>query len=198
MTQGHFQRKRALEAERSPGEVARAVARAKQGDQAAIRFLYLRYADNVFGYARSLVRNDFDAEDITQQVFTRMLTAISGYEQRSAPFTAWLLRITHNLAIDHLRRKTPMAVEPDAAAGERQAPATSAELRAELCDALAELPEVQREVVLLRHLGGYSPSEIAVHLGRSEDSVHGLHHRGRRTLKEALVRSGSVPATVAA
>src|SRR5947209_18988046 len=107
MSQACFQGKRTLEAEQRPGEVARAVTRAKQGDRAAIRFLYLRYAGNVYGYARSIVRNDHDAEDVVQQVFTRMLTAILSYEQRSVPFSAWLLRITHNMAIDYLRRRTP-------------------------------------------------------------------------------------------
>ena len=108
MSQGCFQSKRTLEDERRPGEVARAVTRAKQGDQAAIRYLYTRYAGNVYGYARSIVRNDHDAEDVVQQVFTRMMTAIQSYEQRSVPFSAWLLRITHNMAIDYVRRRTPI------------------------------------------------------------------------------------------
>ncbi len=115
MAQGCFRGKRTLEAERRPGEVSRAVARAKQGDRQAIRFLYLRYADNIYGYARSIVRNDHDAEDIVQQVFTRMLTAIRTYEERSVPFSAWLLRIAHNMAIDHLRRRSPVCDEPELA-----------------------------------------------------------------------------------
>ncbi len=193
-----FQGKRTLDAERRPGEVARAVSRAKQGDRAAIRFLYLRYSGNVYGYARSIVRNDHDAEDIVQQVFTRMLTAIRSYEQRSVPFSAWLLRITHNMAIDHVRRRTPVVDEPDRSAVEEQPRLESSHLRAVLCGALAELPPVQREIVVLRHLGGYSPTEIAERLGRSEDSVHGLHHRGRRALQATLARAGATPSTVAA
>jgi RNA polymerase sigma-70 factor, ECF subfamily len=200
MSQGCFQGKRTLEAEQRPGEVARAVARAKQGDRAAIRFLYLRYAGNVYGYARSIVRNDHDAEDVVQQVFTRMLTAIQNYEQRSVPFSAWLLRITHNMAIDYLRRRTPICEEPEKAVLEepRMDSFEAGQLRDALRDALSELPELQREIVVLRHLGGLSPREIADRLGRSEDSVHGLHHRARRALKLALTDAGATPMTVAA
>jgi RNA polymerase sigma-70 factor (ECF subfamily) len=198
VTQGCFKGKRTLEAERRSGEVSRAVARAKQGDRQAIRFLYLRYADNVYGYARSIVRNDHDAEDIVQQVFTRMLTAIGGYEERSVPFSAWLLRIAHNLSIDHLRRRNPVCEEPEVMAAPDIPAADSHHLRTAIHDALAELPEPQREIVVLRHLAGLSPGEIAERLGRSEDSVHGLHHRGRKALQAALVEAGATPATLAA
>ncbi len=193
MAQGSFQRKRTLEPERRPGEVERAVARAKRGDRSAIRFLYLRYAGNVYGYARSIVRNDHDAEDVVQQVFTRMLTAIESYEQRAVPFSAWLLRITHNMAIDCLRRRTPVCEQPDLAVADSHSELEAAQLRTALRDALAGLPDVQREIVVLRHFGGLSPGEIAERLGRSEDSIHGLHHRGRRALKDALTQAGTSP-----
>jgi RNA polymerase sigma-70 factor (ECF subfamily) len=198
MEHGCFQGKRTLEPERRPGEVARAVSRAKQGDRGAIRFLYLRYSGNVYGYARSIVRNDHDAEDIVQQVFTRLLTAIQGYEQRSVPFSAWLLRITHNMAIDHMRRRAPVCEEPELTPGSEHPHVEINHLRGALRDALSELPPVQREIVVLRHVGGLSPREIAERLGRSEDSVHGLHHRGRRALQAALASAGATPSTLAA
>jgi RNA polymerase sigma-70 factor (ECF subfamily) len=198
MSQGCFQGKRTVEAETRPGEAARAVARAKQGDRAAIRFLYLRYSGNVYGYARSIVRNDHDAEDVVQQVFTRMLTAIQNYEQRSVPFSAWLLRITHNMAIDYLRRRMPVCEDPERAVVEDRPEFETGQLRGALREALAELPEVQREIVVLRHFGGLSPGEIAARLGRTEDSIHGLHHRARRTLKRSLAEAGATPMTAAA
>jgi RNA polymerase sigma-70 factor, ECF subfamily len=199
MAQGSFHCKRTLDAERWPGEVARAVARAKQGDRAAMRFLYLRYSDNVYGYARSIVHNDHDAEDVVQQVFTRVLTAIESYKQQpSVPFSAWLLRIAHNMAIDHVRRRRPTFDEAQTPVAEERCQLEVSHLRGQLREALAELPEVQREIVVLRHLAGFSPVEIAERLGRSEDSVHGLHHRGRRTLQTALTHAGAAPATMAA
>jgi RNA polymerase sigma-70 factor, ECF subfamily len=198
MAQGCFTSKRTLETETRPGEIAQAVARAKQGDHAAMRFLYLRYSGNVYGYARSIVRNDHDAEDVVQQVFTRLMTAIRSYEQRSVPFSAWLLRITHNMAIDYVRRRTPCVDEPERPVAEERPQFEPHHLRGVLQDALTELPEVQREIIVLRHLGGYSPGEIADRLGRSENSVHGLHHRGRRTLQRALAQAGATPCTLAA
>ena len=181
--------------EASGADVGTAVARAKQGDEEAIRFLYERFSARVYAHARGIVRNPHDAEDITQLVFTRMLTALRSYEQRSAPFSAWLLRITHNAAIDHLRRTAPVMLDDNLVACPPAEPETQ---RAALLSALATLPRVQREVVLLRHLGGYSPGEIASRLGRSENAVHGLHHRGRRALRLALTQTGSRPMTAAA
>jgi RNA polymerase sigma-70 factor (ECF subfamily) len=62
-------------------------------------------------------------------------------------------------------------------------------------EALLELPRDQREVVVLRHVAGFSPPEIATLTGRSVGSIHGLHHRGRRALAAGLLEQGVVPAT---
>ena len=168
------------------------IVRAKQGDSDAIRYLYLRFADNVYGYARSIVRDEHEAEDVTQQVFTRLMGSIERYEQRSVPFSSWLLRITHNMAIDHIRRRRAVPCEDTFAVDEGHEEHGAA-LSLTLRDALAELPEEQREVVVLRHVAGWSPGEIAAHLGKSEDSIHGLHHRGRRALKQELVARDAAP-----
>ena len=175
--------------------VARAVVRAKQGDRDAVRFLYLRYADNVFGYVRTIVRDHHDAEDVTQQVFAKLITAIAKYEPRGVPFVAWLLRMSHNVAVDAMRaRRATPATEifgPDAVC--EDAPERARSLHA----AFAALPEDQREVVVLRHVLGLSPVEIAQRLGRTNSSVYGLHHRGRRTMCAELRRLDSSPLTAA-
>jgi RNA polymerase sigma-70 factor (ECF subfamily) len=196
-TAGRFHRKTRLEKEARPGELARVIASAKAGDSEAIRYLYLRYKDNVYGYARSIVRDEHDAEDVTQQVFARLMTAISSYQQRSVPFTAWLLRITHNMAIDHIRRRRAIPCE-EPHAGTRHFEDRGNEVSAALRQAIRELPDGQREVIVMRHVGGLSPAEIAERLDRSEDSIHGLHHRGRRALQQALVALDVAPVTAAA
>src|SRR5581483_1213139 len=66
--------------------VRTAVARAQQGDEEAVRFLYLTYADNVYGYVRSIIRDDHEAEDVTQLVFAKLMTAIHKYEDRGISF----------------------------------------------------------------------------------------------------------------
>jgi RNA polymerase sigma-70 factor (ECF subfamily) len=176
--------------------VSRAVTRAKQGDRDAVRFLYMRYADNVYGYVRTIVRDHHDAEDVTQQVFAKLITAIAKYEQRGVPFVAWLLRMSHNVAVDAVRaRRTTPAEEifgPDDAICD-DAPERARSLHA----ALAALPEDQRQVVVLRHVLGLSPVEIAEQLGRTNSSVYGLHHRGRRALCAELERLDSTPLTAA-
>ena len=175
-------------------ELSRVIARAKQGDSGAIHWLYVNYSDNVYGYARSILRDEHEAEDIRQQVFVRLITSIGSYKERSVPFAAWLLRVTHNMAIDYLRRRRPILCEearsPNVRAEER-----GRELSEALTTALSELPPIQRDVIVLRHVAGYSPSEIAERLGKSEDSIHGLHHRGRRALKQSLARLEAVPVT---
>jgi RNA polymerase sigma-70 factor, ECF subfamily len=178
----------------SKRELSQVIARAKEGDSNAIHWLYVHYGENVYGYARSILRDEHEAEDIRQQVFTRLITSIGRYEERAVPFSAWLLRVTHNLAIDHLRRRRPILCE-EARAVDDRAEDRGRELSEALTAALSELPEIQRDVIVLRHVAGYSPSEIADVLGKSEDSIHGLHHRGRRALKQSLKRLDAMPVT---
>ena len=170
-----------------------AVARAKEGDQEALRFLYVSYAHNIYGYVRSIVRDDHEAEDVTQHVFAKLMTTIVKYDDRGVPFFAWLLRLARNVAIDHLRanRLTPTdnLLDPDAASGIDLDHAET--VRA----ALATLPDEQRQVVLMRHVVGLTPGEIADQMGRTEGSIHGLHHRGRRALQRELERLNSTPCT---
>jgi RNA polymerase sigma-70 factor (ECF subfamily) len=165
--------------------IARAVARAKEGDREAVRFLYIRFADNVYGYVRSIVRDEFEAEDVTQHVFAKLMTVIGTYEQRSVPFAAWMLRLAHNASIDHLRKRRPIPAAEVYGADER-VPEGNEERSRELRDALETLPEEQRDVILLRHVVGLTPPEIADRLGKTEPSIHGLHHRGRVALRSAL------------
>lgn len=192
VSNGRFQRRARLDRDERPGELKNVIARAKAGDRDAFRYLYQRFAGNIFGYARSIVRDEHDAEDVTQQVFTRMMTAIANYEDRGVPFSAWLLRIAHNMSIDHMRRR--VVVAEDVQQAEQRVDSEHAHhLSLSLREALAELPDGQREVVLLHHVAGWSPTEIAEKLGRSEDAVHGLHHRGRRQLKATLRALDAAP-----
>ena len=64
-----------------------AVARAKQGDREALRYLYVSYSHNIYGYVRSIVRDDHEAEDVTQHVFAKLMTALGKYDERGVPFS---------------------------------------------------------------------------------------------------------------
>ena len=190
-------RSAAIESDDAARATRLAVARAKQGDREAIRFLYVRYADNVYSYVASILRNHHEAEDVTQQVFAKLQDSLKRYEDRGAPFLSWLVRLARNAAIDQIRsrRAIPLA-EPIQA----QAPddSVASDRRELLRTALAGLPEDQREIIVLRHLGGLAPAEIAQRMGRSESAITGLHHRGRRALRAELTRLGAAPVTIAA
>jgi RNA polymerase sigma-70 factor, ECF subfamily len=173
------------------------VARAKEGNQEALRFLYLQYADHVYGYVRSIVRDDYEAEDVTQHVFAKLMTVISKYEQRSVPFAGWILRLAHNAAVDHLRGGR-RAIPAEEIFGDDERVQDDPDRRSCLREALSTLPEEQRRVVVLRHLVGLTPPEIAAQTGHSEASVHGLHHRGRRALQAELTRMDAAPVTASA
>jgi RNA polymerase sigma-70 factor, ECF subfamily len=178
-------------------EVRLAIARAKQGDQEALRVLYIRYSDNVYGYVRSIVRDDREAEDLTQQVFMKLITVIVKYEDQGVPFSGWLLRLARNATLDHLRRRRPTPIEEVTGADHHHDDDDTRERARDLHAALASLPEEQRSVMIMRHVVGLSPPEIAERMGRSESSIHGLHHRGRRALRQELRQLGSAPATSA-
>lgn len=172
----------------------KAIERAKEGDRDALGFLYVRYADNIYGYVKSIVRDEHEAEDITQNLFSKLTVALSRYEPRSVPFSAWILRVARNLALDHIRAVRAIPCEEvrpvDAVADDY-----SFERSCALQDALDALPRDQRQVLILRHVVGLTPGEIARSLGKSEGSIHGLHHRGRRTLQRELADSGAGPVT---
>lgn len=179
----------------APGDswlTQQAVARAKAGDREGLHFLYVRYADDVLRYVRSFVSDHHEAEDITQNVFAKLITAIMKYEQREVPFSAWILRVARNASLDHLRAKRAIPAEEVRVADTGRAQ-TSLDRERGLREALEQLPEDQREVLVLRHVVGLSPVEIASTLNKTESSVHGLHHRGRCTLRASLAELGVAP-----
>lgn len=190
-----FRSRRSLsESARGSAEARLAVARAKEGDREALRFLYTRYCDNVYGYVRSIVRDDREAEDLTQHVFMKLMSVIVKYDDQGVPFSGWLLRLARNVALDHVRRQR--ADPSEEVLVSTGADAHSERHRArDLREALAALPQDQREVMVMRHVVGLSPPEIASLMGRTESSIHGLHHRGRRTLQEELRRLDWAPIT---
>lgn len=176
-------------------QLSRAIADAKLGGREGFDYLYHQYADNVYSYVRTIVRDDHSAEDITQQVFAKLLVKISAYEQRAVPFAAWLLRISRNCAIDQVRRNRTICVE-EVVKVEEAYDETGKELRSEISDALLELSHNQRHVLVMRHFIGLSPREIATQIGKSEGAVHTLHHRARRRLRDELIKRSSAPASI--
>jgi RNA polymerase sigma-70 factor (ECF subfamily) len=174
-----------------------AVARAKDGDMSAFDFLYVRFADDVQAYVNSIVRDPHTAEDLTQNVFAKLMKSIHKYEPRDVPFAAWILRVARNVALDHLRARRQIPFEEVRTSDEGLDEMSFDRLEC-LREALLRLPPDQREVLVLRHVAGLTPGEIAERLGKSEGSIHGLHHRGRGALQAALRELEAAPVTASA
>jgi RNA polymerase sigma-70 factor (ECF subfamily) len=176
--------------------VAAATSRARDGDEDALRLLYLLYADNVFGYVLAIVHDEHDAEDITSEDIARLPRALTHYRVSGTPDVAWLLRVARNAALDHLRaqRSVPLAEVP----GHRHEELHAHERLDDLRAALEALPADQRHVMVLRLIAGLTPAEVAERLGRSVDAVHALQHRARRRLRSELTQAGWAPTAAAA
>ncbi len=177
-------------------EVQRLVRAAQHGDREAMQALYVRYAPGVQAYVSRIVPRQ-DAEDVTQQVFAKLPNALGRYEPRAVPFSAWVLRVAHNAAIDHVRSRRLIPVEEvrDPQVGYEDH--TSDRLEA-LKIAMAAMSDEQREVMVLRFIAGLTPGEIAKRMDRSENAIHALQHRGRRKLLTELEQLGMAPAAAAA
>src|SRR6266511_1690967 len=89
------------------------VERAQRGDRDALEELYLLHFDRIYSYLHLSVGNRHDAEDLTTQTFLKMLEAIGRFRWQAAPFSAWLFRIAHNLAMDHFRSRRRFQSEED-------------------------------------------------------------------------------------
>jgi RNA polymerase sigma-70 factor, ECF subfamily len=180
--------------ERDDDVTRRATAWARNGDRTAAEYCYIRFAGDVQRYVQSIVHEPHDAEDVTHNVFVKLFACMERYDEDRAPFSAWLLRIARNAALDHLRHSR--AVPSDELVRRRSAAAgQDPDMSATLRDAFETLPAEQRLVIFLRHVLGLSPDEIARELGRTQASVNGLQHRGRGALRAALRRAEMTPAT---
>lgn len=172
--------------------VQEAVKQAQSGDPEGLHFLYVRYAPDVQRFVNSIVKDHHEAEDITQNVFAKLMKSIKRYEQREVPFVAWIMRVARNATLDYMRTRRAIPTEEVRIADTGQAQ-FGIDRGRDLRHALEQLPEDQREVLILRHIAGLSPIEIAATLKKSESSVHGLHHRGRRSLQASLTEIGAAP-----
>lgn len=169
--------------------VQHAVTQAQEGDPEGLHFLYARYSPDVQRFVVSLVKDQHEAEDITQNVFAKLMVGIKKYNARDVPFAAWILRVARNAALDHMRAKRAISVERVPVVDVYEESSDESLVRGrDLRQALEQLPDDQREVLILRHIAGLSPVEIAATLGQSESTVSGLHHRGRRALSTILTQ----------
>ncbi|HEX5107725.1 MAG TPA: sigma-70 family RNA polymerase sigma factor [Vicinamibacterales bacterium] len=169
---------------------ARLIDAVKAGDAAAFDELANRHMRRAFSVAYRLLGQRQDAEDVVQEAFLAALVKIDTFE-RGRPFGPWLLRIVANRAINLRKARALRQAEPipDSMASGGESPAEAAqrsELRRELRQALAQLPEEQRWVVELFEIDGFTGPEIAEMLDMAEGTVRWHLHGARQTLRTVL------------
>jgi RNA polymerase sigma-70 factor (ECF subfamily) len=175
-------------------DVRRLVERAQRGDRSALEELYLLHFDRIYSYLHLSVGNRHDAEDLTTQTFLRMLEAIGRFRWRSAPFSAWLFRIAHNLAMDHFRAGRRVQAEEDVPEplGAEESSAEEQALdslgQAGMLELIQRLSADQRQVLTLKFLFGFANADVAGILGKTEGAVKSLQHRALASLQKHVVR----------
>lgn len=161
------------------------------GDGEASRLLTARLAPRVFGQAARMLGDRAEAEDVTQEAMLRLWRIAPDWRQGEAKVTTWLYRVTANLCTDRLRKRRGGAdiedvAEPaDPAAPVEERLQTQARMDA-LQWALDQLPDRQRQAVVLRHMEGLGNPEIAEILEISTEAVESLTARGKRMLGRLL------------
>jgi RNA polymerase sigma-70 factor (ECF subfamily) len=166
------------------------VRRAGVGDAAACAALADRYLAKVTALAGRTLANRADAEEVAQEVFLRVWQHAGRWRAGQARFSTWLYRVTLNLCHDRLRRRRETTLD---AAGDpaSDAPPPGAELQrnvvaARVEAALAQLPERQREAIVLCHYQELGNIEAAAVLDVTVEALESLLSRGRRRLRELL------------
>ena len=178
----------------SKEEVEDLVRRAQQGHSEAFAGLYEAYYDKIYRYVMFKTGDTLEAEDLTEEVFLRMLESIGSFKWQGYPFTSWLFRIAHNLVIDYYRKagrqkKTSLddamrVVGTDNVDVDRK---LDVELSIkEVKEAMGGLTRLQQEVLSLRFAGGLSVAETAEAMGKKENAVKALQHAAIKKLRTLL------------
>ncbi len=179
----------------STADLRRLVERAQAGDRAALEELYLLHFDRIYSYLHMSVGSRHDAEDLTTQTFLKMLESIKRFRWQAAPFSAWLFRIAHNLAMDHFRATRRWQPEEDVPepVGETEPSAESAALqsigRQSMLELIEGLSPEQQQVLTLKFVFSFANADVATILGKTEGAVKSLQHRALVSLQKQLARA---------
>jgi len=169
------------------------VDRAQKGDRASLEELYLIHFDRIYSYLHMTVSNRHDAEDLTTQTFLKMLESIGRFRWQSAPFSAWLFRIAHNLSMDHFRARRRWQPEEDVPEPDESTSAEASALhsigRKSMLALIDDLSAEQQQVLALKFVFGFSNSEAAEIGGKTEGAVKSLQHRALVALHKKLAEA---------
>lgn len=166
--------------------------RVAQGDHAACRELVDRHLGRILAFASRTIGDRAEAEDIAQEVFTRLWVHAKSWRPGPGRVTTWLHRIALNLCLDHrarMRQERLDAIpEPADPRPDTQTLMQERDVQSHVSAALRALPDSQQAAVVLCHYQGFRNAEAAEILGVSVEAVESLLARARRTLRESLRR----------
>lgn len=178
----------------STAHIRRLVDRAQQGDRAALEELYLIHFDRIYSYLHMTVGNRHDAEDLTTQTFLKMLESIGKFRWQSAPFSAWLFRIAHNLSMDHFRSRRRWQPEEEVPEP-RDSEEPSAEIEAmhaigrqSMLDLIDTLSPEQQQVLTLKFVFNFPNADVAKILDKTEGAIKSLQHRALASLQKQIAK----------
>lgn len=176
----------------------RIIEAAQAGDLEALATLYDSHINQVYRYALARLGNVHDAEDVAEEIMLKMLGGLPNYQWRKVPFAAWLMRIARNEVVSFTRRNGRRSQDTelpeDLVDRANNDPAEAAERTLALEDlrqAVAQLPEAQREVIILRFAAGLSVADTSRALGKRENNVKVLQHKGMQRLQ--VLMAGKYP-----
>jgi RNA polymerase sigma-70 factor (ECF subfamily) len=180
------------EAEPTREEEAALVLRAKEDSQ-AFGQLYGLHVRRIYNYVYYRTGSHHDAEDLTARVFYRALQSIGRYQERGAPFSAWLYRIAHNAVANwHRDKRWNQTVALEDLAGQLEGGddpdrvAERSEARRQLLELVRTLPPERQQLLVLKFVERYSNQEIGEIMGRTEGAVKSLYHRTLLALRREL------------
>jgi RNA polymerase sigma-70 factor (ECF subfamily) len=169
----------------------RLIARAQDGDEEAVTLLYERYVDSIYAYISYRVESAEVAEDLTSEVFLRMVRSLRTYRDRGLPFKAWLFRIAANLITDHYRHKNKHPVTPIHDQFESDDPnpferVIEDQEQLDMQLALKTLPEQYQDLLILHFVEDLPYEEIVKIMNKSAAALRAMQYRALKSLAQQL------------
>lgn len=165
------------------------IERTKNGDKQAMSVLYETYVQQIFQYISYRVPSEAIAEDLTADVFVRMIQGLPKYQYTGAPLGAWLFRVAANCVADYYRKNQPAhaTIEEDLTTSDELGELfDKKEEQSHLRAALQTLSEDYQNVLILRFVKDLSHAEVADIMGKTEGAVRILQHRALKALGTAV------------
>ena len=169
--------------------IIRLVERAASGDIEAFGNLYTIYVEQIYRYVFYQVKDKMTAEDITEEVFIKAWRAIDSCKGRGETFSSWLYRIAHNYTIDVLRSRQKRLARETEVTADVSYSKQEAEVRLkrqELLEAVARLPQNQKQVIILKFIEGLDNQEIGQVMNKNQGAIRVLQMRALATLRQRL------------